>query len=111
MGKEQPRDADAMTITVVVIAIVIVGLIVWQAAQHSQGTSKHARLELDRLRKQIQEVGEKQQRLINDSAQRGTKISTDVVLKHVEDDNASEDKRNRNGHHEHHHVHVHPIYA
>lgn len=74
-----------MTLTVVVVAILIVVLIVWQAARHSQGTSKQAGLELDRLRKELQEVREEQKRLINDSAQRGTKISTDQVLKHVED--------------------------
>ena len=69
----------------VVVAFLIVVLIVWQAARHSQGTSKQAGLELDRLRKELQEVREEQQRVINDSAQRGTKISTDQVLKHVED--------------------------
>jgi Holliday junction resolvase RusA-like endonuclease len=72
-----------MITTAIIIAILIVVLIVWQTARHSQGTSRQA--DLDRIQKELQDIEEKRQQAINDSAQRGTTISTDQVLKHVED--------------------------
>ena len=74
-----------MTSIMLVVSILVIGLIVWLAARRSRGTAQQADLERDRILKELHEIEEKRQRLIDDSARHGTTVSTDQVLKYVED--------------------------
>ena len=73
-----------MNSIVAVVVILVVGLIIWLASRHSRSKAQQTVLERDRILKEIDKLEKKRQGLIDDAARRGVMISTDRVLKHVE---------------------------
>ncbi len=67
------------------IVVLVVGLIAWLAARHLRAAARQAGVERARILKQLQEIEEKRQLLVDGAARRGSTISTDRILKHVED--------------------------
>lgn len=73
-----------MTSITALIIVLVVGLIVWLAARHSRGTARQADVERDQILKELQQIEEKRQLLVDDAARLGSTVSTDRILKHVE---------------------------
>ena len=73
-----------MNSIVAFVVILLVGLIIWLASRHSRSKAQQTVLERNRILKELDELKKKRQGAIDDAARRGVTISTDRVLKHVE---------------------------
>lgn len=74
-----------MDLAITVLVVLIIGFLIWRAAQASRDPARQAALEIDRLKGELRLNEEKRQQVIDDAAGRGVKISIDAVLKPVEE--------------------------